>query len=421
MNRSDSRSGSALSFSIVINTLNRGSSLDATLRSLKWLKYESPFEVIVVNGPSTDESDEVIARWQGSIRSASCPLANLSVSRNIGICMARGDVVAFIDDDAIPEPEWLMHLAGAYADPQVGAVGGHVFDHTGYAFQYRYGLVDRFGTADLSPAGATPHLCYPKSFRFPHLLGTNSSFRTSALLEIGGFDEEYEYFLDETDVCLRIVDAGYMIVQLPNAYVHHKFAPSSIRGHNKVPRNRYPIIKNKIYFTLKHARDFHRVEQILHEQSAFIKGQREEMAWAFDNDLIVEDDLDAFEQDVDRALAVGLRRGLEGIKPDAMIDQQKRSHWSGDFLPFEPLGEGDGLTIVLVSKDFPPGHGGGIGTFNKDLAEAYAARGNTVHVVTRSPDINRVDFENGVWVHRLENRRIERLPRAIAQKVPQDI
>ena len=413
--------GGRPSFSIVINTLNRGASLDATLTSLKWLKYESPFEVIVVNGPSIDETGEVISRWGTVVRSATCPVANLSVSRNIGICMARGDVVAFIDDDAIPEPEWLAQLAGAYDDPQVGAVGGLVFDHTGYAFQYRYCLVDRFGNADLSPEASMPQLCFPKSFRFPHLLGTNSSFRTSALLEIAGFDEEYEYFLDETDVCLRIVDAGYLIVQQPNAYVHHKFAPSNIRGSNKVARNRYPIIKNKIYFTLKHAREFHGVEHILKEQAAFVQGQRNEMNWALGNGLIAEQDVETFELDVNRAMADGLRRGFEGVRPGAMIDMEKKSRWDGDFLPFYPRRISDGLTVVLVTRDFPPGHGGGIATFNKNLAEAYAARGNIVHVVTRSPDIDRVDFENGVWIHRLAERQIERSMDAVELRVPQAI
>ena len=203
------------SFSIVINTLNRGPVLQKALDSFRWLKYAGDFEIVVVNGPSTDNSEEVITSWRPHIRAGKCDVANLSVSRNVGICMAQGDIIAFIDDDAIPEPEWLTQLADAYRDPMVGAVGGLVYNHTGYDFQYKYCLVDRFGNADLSLPGPTPHLSFPKSGRFPHLLGCNSSFRRSALLEIGGFDEEYEYFLDETDVCLRIVDAGYIIAQLP--------------------------------------------------------------------------------------------------------------------------------------------------------------------------------------------------------------
>ncbi|MDQ1833898.1 glycosyltransferase family 2 protein [Massilia scottii] len=59
----------------------------------------------------------MIASWLPRIRTARCDVANLSVSRNIGICMAAGDVVAFIDDDAIPEPEWLTELAAAYQEP----------------------------------------------------------------------------------------------------------------------------------------------------------------------------------------------------------------------------------------------------------------------------------------------------------------
>lgn len=387
--------------SIVINTLNRGPSLHKTLESFQWLRYSGDFEVIVVNGPSMDNSEEVIARWAGRIRTARCPVANLSVSRNIGICLARGEVVAFIDDDAIPEPEWLEQLAAAYDDPQVGAAGGFVFDHTGYDFQAQYCVIDRFGDADSTVRVPMPHLSYPKSLRFPHLLGANSSFKTAALLEIGGFDEEFEYFLDETDVCARIVDAGYLIAQLPNAYVHHKFAPSNIRGTNRIPRNRYPIIKNKIYFILKHAREFYAPEVLMREQSAFVAYQRAEMSSAHESGLVSAADLKTFDRDVERAMEVGLRRGAEGPRPDAMIHENKRKAWTGDFLSFTPVPDTDGCTLVLVSRGYPPDHSHGIATFSRDLAEAYAARGNIVHVIAQSPDIDRVDFEEGVWVHRI--------------------
>ncbi len=407
------------SFSIVINTLNRGAVLEKTLESFRWLNYPGEFEVVVVNGPSTDNSGEVIASWLPKIRAGKCDLANLSVSRNVGICMAQGDIVAFIDDDAIPEPEWLTQLAEAYRDPMVGAVGGFVYNHTGYDFQYTYGVVDRFGHADLGMQEATPHLSFPKSGRFPHLLGCNSSFRRSALLEIGGFDEEFEYFLDETDVCLRIVDAGYLIAQLPRAYVHHKYAPSNIRGENKVVRNRYPVIKNKIYFSLKHAREFFPLERVLGEISKFIESQRNEVIWAEGEGLLSHDDVTKFEDDVVRAMDTGMRRGFEGANPGAMISADKQQLHAGEFLPFETFN--NGRAIVLTSRDFPPNHGGGIATFTKDLAEALATQGSMVHVITQSHDSNRVDFENGVWVHRIVPRDIARTPAAIERNVPQHI
>ncbi|MFZ2172153.1 MAG: glycosyltransferase [Methylococcaceae bacterium] len=408
-------------FSIVINTLNRGPELQKTLESFRWLKYPGEFEVVVVNGPSTDNSDEVIASWLPNIRSGKCDVANLSVSRNVGICMAQGSIIAFIDDDAIPEPEWLTQLAEAYSDPMVGAVGGLVYNHTGYDFQYKYCLVDRFGNADLSLSGPTPHLSFPKSNQVPHLLGCNSSFRRSALLEIGGFDEEYEYFLDETDVCLRIVDAGYIIAQLPRAYVHHKYASSNIRGENRVVRYRYPIIKNKIYFTLKHAREFYSLERVLQEQQSFIQNQRNDVNWAAGEKLLSESDVIAFNNDLEHALEVGLKRGFAGVADGAMINLNKLEKYSGQFLPFNPIQNEAYRSVVLISRDFPPNHGGGIATFSKDLAEALANQGNIVHIIAQSPDINRVDLENGVWVHRILMREIERSPEAIERNIPQHI
>ncbi len=95
--------------------------------------------------------------------------------------------------------------------------------------------------------------------------------------------------------------------------------------------------------------------------------------------------------------------------------------YTGKFLPFISLGGNKYRVIVLVSQDFPPDHGGGIGTFTKDLAEALAAQGNIVHVLTKSPDINRVDFESGVWVHRLIVNEVEYSIEASAQNVPQHI
>jgi glycosyltransferase involved in cell wall biosynthesis len=59
------------------------------------------------------------------------------------------------------------------------------------------------------------------------------------------------------------------------------------------------------------------------------------------------------------------------------------------------------LNICFVSQEYPPTDFGGIGRFTNDLATGMAALGHEVHVVTRSPDARRVDFEDGVWLHRL--------------------
>ena len=407
--------------SIVINTLNRARELEKTLESFHWLKYRGEFEVIVVNGPSSDNSDEIIEQWGSKVRAATCDVANLSVSRNVGICMAEGEVIAFIDDDAIPEPEWLTQLVEPYVDPMVGASGGFVYDHTGYEFQYKFCLVDRFGNPDLSIPGPTPHLAFPKSYRFPHLLGCNSSFRRSALLEVRGFDEEYEYFLDETDLCLRIVDAGYIIAQIKGAYVHHKLAPSDIRGNNRVARNRYSILKNKLYFMLKHAREFHSLARILEAHAQFTQAHRHDIERAVREELISEADATQFDADVDRAIEVGFKRGLEREAPGYSITPQKQRAYVGTFFEFAPIRNENCKAIVIISRNFPPDHRGEIATFSKSLAESLAALGNIVHVVAQSSDVNRVHFESGVWVHRLKVAHSKLSQEAANRAVPQHI
>jgi glycogen(starch) synthase len=409
-----------LTFSIVINTLNRGTLLAKTLESFRWLKYEGDFEVIVVNGPSTDNSQEVIDSWLPHIRAARCDVANLSISRNIGICMARGDVVAFIDDDAIPEPEWLTQLAQAYTDAGIGGAGGRVLDPSGYTYQYEYSTANRLANANWQLTQSAEHLSFPFSFEFPYLQGTNASFLRSALLEVGGFDEELEYYLDETELCCRLIDAGYVIRQLKGAYVHHKFAPSNIRDEHKITRYRYPVIKNKLYFSIKHARPYMLLNEILQDSKAFSEQQAADVEFHIAGGRLAPSEREVFADQNERAWERGLARGLSGTYE--YITSEKLAKWDGEFLPFKQLKSNPApRTVVLVCRDFPPGHSGGIATFNKDLAEALADQGHTVCVITQSPDFNRVDFENGVWVHRMALRDMPLSAEAAALQVPQHV
>jgi len=243
-----------MKISLVINTFNRMKSLPNTLESLESLRY-GELEVIVVDGPSTDGTSDYLHReWSNRVKIFSCSEANLSKSRNIGIAQSSGDVVCFIDDDGVPEPDWLDNLVTAYADPGVGAAGGWVRDHTGVDYQTRYIISRRDATSDtdIDSAASLPG-CEPHAEAFPGMIGVNSSFRRSALLEIGAFDEEYAYFLDETDVLARLVNVGYSVATVPSAEVHHKYAASHIRHESGAAQTWFQIIKSTAYFILKNA------------------------------------------------------------------------------------------------------------------------------------------------------------------------
>ncbi|HEX3426765.1 MAG TPA: glycosyltransferase, partial [Acidimicrobiales bacterium] len=368
--------------SVVINTYNRAAHLRLTLAALGHLDHPD-FEVIVVNGPSTDGTEAVVAEYAGRIKAAACPARNLSVSRNIGIAMAAGDIVAFIDDDAYPDPAWLDWLAEAYDDDEVAGAGGPVFDHTGIALQSRYLLSDRVGRTHLSFDGdPSPWYNVPGGATYPSLLGTNSSFRRDRLLEIGGFDEEFEYYLDETDVCARLVDAGYVIRPLEGGYVYHDFLPNDIRGANRAARDRYAVLKNACYFALKNASRGSSFADACAGLTEFVDGNRAEVVQAVELGLLTPSDRDRFETDVPAAFDAGWQHFLAGPPKTRTPEwfEERRQPWR-PFPTRRPPGAK--LHVCLLSQDYPPRPLGGIGRYVHTLANGLAGAGHVVRVLTK--------------------------------------
>ncbi len=391
---------SECSFSVVINTDNRLEYLKRTLEGLRYSTHTN-FEVCVVAGPTPDGTREYLETLTGRVKVAHCPKRILSMSRNIGIAMADGDVVCFIDDDAVPEPEWLEQLATCFINEDVGAAGGFVYDNTGVKFQTGYVIANRLGYATDCDAPA-PHLNFAYSHTYPHLLGTNCAFRRSVLLEIRGFDEEYEYFLDETDVCVRINDAGYRIVQVKGAYVHHKYAPSHVRDAERVVRNWYPLIKNRLYFGLRNATLHHSLREIADAALSDVTSWSESVVEAHARGVYTRADVARFENEASRALVDAKQRASE---PQKFLTRATCEAHHSPFKRYPTiLAPRERKTICLVTQDYPPGQNGGIARNMFHLGRALAAEGHIVHVLTKSRGDSAVDFEDGVWVHRVSIR-----------------
>jgi len=323
------------------------------------------------------------------------------MSRNLGIAKAAGKVVAFIDDDAYPDPAWLDRLIEAYSNDEVAGAGGPVYDHTGARFQARYIISDRIGRSTLNfDTNPSVWLNVPGAGSFPSLLGTNSSFRRDCLLEIGGFDEEFEYFLDETDVCARLIDAGYVVQALDDGLVYHKFLPSAIRGESRAARDRFLVAKNTCYFALKNAREGASFYDTCVGLTEFVETQRHDYAWNIEHGLLAPEDLEKFEADVPVAFGTAFQHFLDG----APRTRPKKWFECGQepLFPFPIIRQGsDKLHLCLVSQDYPPRPLGGIGRFVHTLATGLAAAGHVVRVVTKGESHTRVDLEDGVWVHRI--------------------
>ena len=401
------------SASVIVSTLDRAPWLDRALTALA-LQRHPTFEVIVVVGPCRDGTAQVLETHAGRIRVAMCSVANLSASRNEGLRLARGDIVAFLDDDAVPEPDWLERLMPPYADPRVGGAGGFIRDHTGLAHQCKVIVADRFGgsrevgalrRARLDPPG-------PAVERYLSLTGTNSSFRRTALLDIGGFDQAYAYFLDETDVCLRLAEAGWRLTVVTDAEVHHAYAASAQRRADRAPVSLAASVRSTAYFAWRNAAPRHGAEAVAEHLEVYADGLRHDTAWRCDHGVITPEEANTLVAEIGAALAEGVRmaaaypRRLMSPAPEPTVDSAHGFSLPSVFRPGV-----DRLRLCLLSQDYPsdePGARpcGGIGVWTHALATAMAAEGHEVTVVTRARSAPpSAGFEvadgSGVWVHRI--------------------
>lgn len=386
--------------SLVVNTYNRMHTLPSTLHSLEFLRYPD-LEVIVVDGPSTDGTlDYLLANWQDKVKICTCGEANLSKSRNIGIQNASGDIVCFTDDDGIPEPDWLNQLVTAYADASVGAAGGWVRNHTGVEYQTKYIVSSRASTSEVQIVD--PDLVpesKPYTEKFPGLIGVNSSFRRKALIEVGGFDEEYAYFLDETDVLARVVDAGYKVKIIPHAEVHHKYAPSHIRSTNGVARSWLQIMTSTAYYIIKNALPGTKLTNCMEAISAHKNNLTNHTNWFLSQDMIDETRHSELLSEITLGADKGIADAFE-YPLRQLIGQRAATLWKR-FPPLMPTEQR--LRLAFVTALYPPRPCGGVAVFINNLAKQLAKSGHEITVITQSEPGrgHTVDFEDGVWVHRL--------------------
>lgn len=182
----------------------------------------APQRIVVVDASPDDATRDVVAEFEGvEYRRNDLGLGTLAASRAIGTADATEDVVAFIDDDAYAEPEWLERLLAAYELPNVGAVGGR-------ARMNREGEeqdgVDRIGRFLRNGRLVGNFAADPgRTIETDHMLGANMSVRTDVLRSFGGIHDYYPgtCLREDSDLAFRVKLAGRRIVYAPDAVVLH--------------------------------------------------------------------------------------------------------------------------------------------------------------------------------------------------------
>jgi len=218
---------------VAIPTRNRRARLIPLLELLIPQATDLGAEILVVDNGSSDGSVEAVRALEGdTVRCIVEPGVGATRARNAAARAARGEVAAFIDDDARPRPDWLKALLDPFSDGRVGCVGGRVrlrfegaapawINDALTAYLAAYDLGD-----DPVDLALRPHHEAPR--------GLNMAVRREALLEVGGFDVRLgprgsrPSVGEESELCLRLLRRGRGVRYDPRAEVEHLVDPARL-------------------------------------------------------------------------------------------------------------------------------------------------------------------------------------------------
>lgn len=224
----------ALTVSVVIVSRHRPEALRRCLVGLSQMDYR-PFEVVVVADPASCSD---LRSLPEAVRAKLVPFdeTNVAAARNAGIETAAGEIIAFIDDDAVPEPTWLRFLAAPFSVGDVAAAGGYVIGRNGISLCAGARWVDHAGeTGPIAMSGSRAVVLTPTPQKAIRTEGTNMAVRRGVLTELGGFDPGFHFCLDDADLNLRLAEQGLKTAVVPLAQVHHGFAANATRRADRVP------------------------------------------------------------------------------------------------------------------------------------------------------------------------------------------
>lgn len=214
--------------SVIICTYNRAQFLPQVLQGLA-IQTLAPdlFEIILVDNNSKDQTAEICTDFRQKNPSINFRYVletrqGLSFARNRGIDEAQSDILVFIDDDAIPEKEYLYHISRFFeTTPDAAAAGGRIYP----LFESKRPVwMPDILTSLVAAIDLGDHVCLFKK-KFP--IGANMIFRKSTIRKYGPFNVNLGRRGDnlegaeEKDLFLRVTKAGEKVYYIPDAIVHH--------------------------------------------------------------------------------------------------------------------------------------------------------------------------------------------------------
>lgn len=237
--------------SIIIATRNRASSLQRLLESLDALEAPTvPFEVIVADNGSTDDTPRVLSEWRSAADDRTVVrVAERGKSRaaNSAIAASQGELLAFIDDDVVADPKWLVEIWDYFDKNDCAAAQGLIdwpddacADPRLHSELEKYGTIVRVHQSPEAPS--------------QRLTGANMVLRRHAFNVVGGFNEKLgpgaAGASEDTELGQRILAVGGWIGYVERARVVHEVDPTRLteshfaEHHRRLGRSRFEYKKN---------------------------------------------------------------------------------------------------------------------------------------------------------------------------------
>ena len=224
---------------VILCTANRCSGLAATLESVasSVVPESTPWEILVVDNNSRDATRSVVEsmkeKFPGRFLYLFEPRAGKAYALNAGIEVARGDVLAFVDDDVTVEPAWLANLTAPLQDKMWAGSGGRV------VLQWKCAAPKWLPAGGRHPLGLLAEFdlgLEPRELDEPPY-GVNMAFRRIVFEKYGGFrtdlgpspDRDIPRPGEDTEFGMRLLNAGERLRYVPSAVVYHPVPAERIR------------------------------------------------------------------------------------------------------------------------------------------------------------------------------------------------
>ena len=197
-----------MKISIVIPAYNEEKTISSTIEAALSQKYPD-FEVIVVNNASTDKTQAVIDTYvrthPQNVRTVTEHTKGLLHARECGRIHAKGDIIANLDADCLPDPHWLTTGARFFTDPQIVAVSGP-YDYYDGGFVLRHSTL--IGHKYLF---TTFNRILRITKKGGYITGGNTLIRASALAHVGGYTTSILFWGEDTNTATKLSKAGKIV------------------------------------------------------------------------------------------------------------------------------------------------------------------------------------------------------------------